>query len=49
MGVVTSLFGIVVILAIVSSIYVESSPELTFDNVQELVGKMVDTYRIWKV
>jgi len=48
MGIVWTLIGIVVILSIVSTIYVEDSSQLTIENAKEFGHKILDTVELWR-
>jgi len=48
MGVIITLIGIVVILGIVSTIYVDNNSELTIENAKEFGHKILDTVELWR-
>ncbi len=48
MGIVITLIGIVVILSIVSTIYVEDNSQLTIENAKEFGHKILDTMELWR-
>ena len=48
MGIIVTLIGIVVILSVVSTIYVEDNPQLSFENAKEFGYKVLDTIEIWR-
>ena len=48
MGTVITLIGIVVILSIVSTIYVDNNSELTIENAKEFGHKILDTVKLWR-
>jgi len=49
MGIVFTLIGIVVLLSIASTIYVENNSELTIENAKEFGHKILDTVELWRV
>ena len=49
MGLVVTLIGIVVILSVVSTIYVDNNSELTIENAKEFGHKILDTVNLWRV
>ena len=49
MGLVVTLIGIVVILSIISTIYVDDNSELTIENAKEFGYKILDTVELWRV
>ena len=49
MGMIITLIGIVVILSIVSTIYVDNDSELTIENAKEFGHKILDTVKLWRV
>jgi len=49
MGIVVTLIGIIVILSIVSTIYVDNNSELTIENAKEFGHKILDTVELWRV
>ena len=48
MGIVFTLIGIVVVLSIVSTIYVDDNSELTIENAKEFGHKILDTVELWR-
>ncbi len=49
MGMIITLIGIIVILSIVSTIYVDNNSELTIENAKEFGYKILDTVELWRV
>ncbi|MBC8502944.1 MAG: hypothetical protein H8D35_07490 [Nitrosopumilus sp.] len=49
MGTFLTLIGIIVILSIVSTIYVEDNSQLTIENAKEFGHKILDTVDLWRV
>ena len=49
MGVVFTLIGVIVLLSIVSTIYVDNNSELTIENAKEFGYKILDTVEFWRV
>jgi len=49
MGTVITLIGIIVILSIISTIYVDNNSELTIENAKEFGYKILDTVELWRV
>jgi len=49
MGTIITLIGVVVILSIVSTIYVDNNSELTIENAKEFGHKILDTVKLWRV
>ena len=49
MGIIITLIGIVVILSIVSTIYVEDNSQLTIENAKEFGYKILDTVELWRI
>ena len=49
MGIVVTLIGIVILLIIASTIYVENNSELTIENAKEFGHKILDTVELWRV
>lgn len=47
MSIILTLIGIVVILGIVSTIYVDGDFQLTIENAKEFGYKILDTIKIW--
>ena len=48
MGILTTLIGIIIILGIVSTIYVEDNSQLTIENAKEFGHKILDTVELWR-
>jgi len=48
MGIIVTLIGIIVILSIVSTIYVDNNSELTIENAKEFGYKILDTVELWR-
>ena len=48
MGMIVTLIGIIVILSIVSTIYVDNNSELTIENAKEFGYKILDTVELWR-
>ena len=48
MGTILTLFGIIVILGVVSTIYVEDNSQLTIENAKEFGHKILDTVDLWR-
>jgi len=48
MGMIVTLIGIIVILSIVSTIYVDDNSELTIENAKEFGYKILDTVELWR-
>jgi len=48
MGIVITLIGIVVLLSIASTIYVDNNSELTIENAKEFGHKILDTVELWR-
>jgi len=48
MGIIVTLIGIVVILSIISTIYVDDNSELTIENAKEFGHKILDTVELWR-
>jgi len=48
MGMIITLIGIIVILSIVSTIYVDNNSELTIENAKEFGYKILDTVELWR-
>ncbi len=48
MGIVITLIGIVILLSIASTIYVDDSSELTIENAKEFGHKILDTVELWR-
>ena len=48
MGIVVTLIGVIVILSIVSTIYVDNNSELTIENAKEFGYKILDTVELWR-
>lgn len=48
MSTILTLIGIVVILGIVSTIYVDGDSQLTIENAKEFSYKILDTIEIWR-
>ena len=49
MGMIITLIGIIVILSIVSTIYVDDNSDLTIENAKEFGHKILDTVELWRV
>ena len=49
MGVVFTLIGVIVLLSIVSTIYVDDNSQLTIENAKEFGYKILDTVELWRV
>jgi len=49
MGIVVTLIGVIVLLSIVSTIYVDNNSELTIENAKEFGHKILDTVKLWRV
>ena len=49
MGMIITLIGIVVVLSIFSTIYVDDNSELTIENAKEFGYKILDTVELWRV
>jgi len=49
MGIVVTLIGVIVLLGIVSTIYVDNNSELTIENAKEFGHKILDTVELWRV
>ncbi len=48
MGIVVTLIGVIVLLSIVSTIYVDNNSELTIENAKEFGHKFLDTVELWR-
>ena len=48
MGTILILIGIIIILGIVSTIYVEDNSQLTIENAKEFGHKILDTVDLWR-
>jgi len=48
MGIVVTLIGVIVLLSIVSTIYVDNDSELTIENAKEFGHKILDTVELWR-
>jgi len=48
MGIVVTLIGVIVLLGIVSTIYVDNNSELTIENAKEFGHKILDTVKLWR-
>ena len=48
MGIVFTLIGIVILLSIASTIYVDDSSELTIENAKQFGYKILDTVELWR-
>lgn len=48
MGTILTLIGIVIVLGIVSTIYVEDNSQLTIENAKEFSHKILDTVELWR-
>ena len=48
MGIIFTLIGIIVVLSIASTIYVDDSSELTIENAKEFGYKILDTVELWR-
>ncbi len=48
MSIVFTLIGIVILLGIISTIYVEGDLQLTTENTKEFGHKILDTVKIWR-
>ena len=48
MGIVVTLIGVIVLLGIVSTIYVDNNSELTIENAKEFGHKILDTVELWR-
>ena len=49
MGMIITLVGVIIILSIVSTIYVDNNSELTIENAKEFGHKILDTVNLWRV
>lgn len=49
MGLVVTLIGIVVLLSVASTIYVEDNSQLTIENAKVFGHKILDTVELWRV
>ena len=49
MGIVITLIGIVILLSIASTIYVNDNSQLTIENAKEFGHKILDTVELWRV
>ena len=49
MGIILTLIGIIVVLSIASTIYVEDNSQLTLENAKEFGYKILDTVELWRV
>ena len=47
MSIILTLIGIVLVLGIVSTIYVDGNSQLTIENAKEFGHKVLDTIDIW--
>ena len=47
MGVVFTLIGVIILLSIVSTIYVDDNSQLTIENAKEFGYKILDTVELW--
>ena len=48
MGIVVTLIGVIVLLGIASTIYVDNNSELTIENAKEFSHKIIDTVELWR-
>ncbi len=48
MGMIITLIGVIVLLSIVSTIYVDNNSELTIENAKEFGHKILDTVELWR-
>ncbi len=48
MGIVITLIGIVILLSIASTIYVDNNSQLTIENAKEFGHKILDTVELWR-
>ena len=48
MSIILTLFGIIVLLGIVSAIYVDGDSQLTIENAKEFGHKILDTVEFWR-
>ncbi len=48
MGTVITLVGIVILLSIASTIYVDDNSQLTVENAKEFGYKILDTVELWR-
>ena len=48
MGTVITLIGIVILLSIASTIYVDDNSQLTVENAKEFGYKILDTVELWR-
>ena len=48
MGIVITLIGIVILLSIASTIYVDDNSQLTIENAKEFGHKFLDTVELWR-
>ncbi len=48
MSIILTLIGIVLVLGIVSTIYVDGDSQLTIENAKEFGHKILDTIDIWR-
>ena len=48
MGIIITLIGIVVLLSVVSTIYVDDNSQLTIENAKEFGHKILDTVELWR-
>ena len=48
MGIIITLIGVIVILSIISTIYVDDNSELTIENAKEFGHRILDTVELWR-